>query len=74
MTINRAVDPLVKAAMIECAHQRRSMESVSLKAGLAKDTLSQWVRGVREPKLQNMRAVLQVLGFNLYAIQPLGDQ
>jgi transcriptional regulator with XRE-family HTH domain len=45
-----------------------SRELVSLKAGLGKDTLSQWARGEREPKLQNMRAVLGVLGFRLEAI------
>jgi hypothetical protein len=47
------------------------METASLRAGLAKDTVSTWARGVRQPGLQNMRAVLGVFGFVLVAMQPL---
>ena len=61
---------MVRAVLTLCKNNSRSMESVSIKAGLSKDTLSQWAAGRRTPKLQNMRAVLAVLGLR-FVVVPL---
>lgn len=42
-----------------------NMEEVAKRAGVAKDTVSQWRRGIYSPKLQNVEAVLDVLGYKL---------
>lgn len=41
------------------------MQFVSERAGVAKDTISQWRRGLFAPKLANVEAVLAALGYEL---------
>lgn len=68
--LRRAVDPLVVALIIEITERKVSMESVSLTAGLGKNTIGTWSEGRRTPNIANMRAALGALGLVLVAITP----
>jgi transcriptional regulator with XRE-family HTH domain len=66
----RSLDPLVRALLIEIDASHKSMESVSLRAGLSKDSIGAWARGNRTPNIANIRAALGVFGIVLVAIKP----
>ena len=58
----RAVDPLVKALLVELDQREMSITALSLRAGLGKSTIPAWVQGKRVPNVGNMRAALGVVG------------
>lgn len=68
----RAVDPLVKALLIELDARGWSIARLSSKAGLGKNTVSAWVQGRRVPNVGNMRAALDAVELSLVALKPLG--
>jgi transcriptional regulator with XRE-family HTH domain len=68
---SRAVDPLVKALLIELDERGWTIARLSARAGLGKNTVSEWVQGRRVPNVGNMRAALDAVDLSLVAIKPL---
>jgi hypothetical protein len=68
--IDRAVDPLVKMLLSELDACGESLEGVSVRAGLGKDTIASWARARRVPNIGNMRAALGAVGLELVVVRP----
>jgi transcriptional regulator with XRE-family HTH domain len=65
--------PLVKFLSHEMARQRATLSDVAERAGVCVKTISAWRGGDRAPKLADMEAVLNVLGYDLKAV-PRSDE
>lgn len=53
--------------------QGMTMEELSVRCGIAKDTISQWRRGKYAPKLANVEAVLNMCGYRLTVVGGADD-
>lgn len=70
--VHRAVDELVRFASEETLRQSRTVSATALKAGLAGNTVSVWKSGKASPLSGNLRAYLNVLGYDI-GIVNLGE-
>ncbi len=65
----RPVDPAVRELFAVLDASGLSMQEVEPVAGVARSTLSTWRRALYEPKISNVRAVLNSLGFDLAVVR-----
>lgn len=57
--------PFVKFMSKEMARQRATLTDVAERSGVCIKTIGQWRCGGRTPKLRDIEAVMNVLGFDL---------
>jgi transcriptional regulator with XRE-family HTH domain len=57
--------PFVKFLSKEMARQRATLTDVADRSGVCIKTIGQWRSGGRTPKLRDIEAVVNVLGFEL---------
>lgn len=60
--------PLVKMMTAEMARQRATLTDVAIRSGVNVKTIGHWKSGDRVPKLRDLEAVLNVLGYELKAV------
>lgn len=65
----RACSPVMHRLFALVDAQRCGMEAIAERTGIAKDTISQWRRGMYAPKLANIEAVLASLGYRLEVVK-----
>ena len=62
---NMAVHPFVWWVWNEINRQRTSQEDVATRAGVSSSLMRKWRRGVNSPRLNDIEAVINVLGGKL---------
>lgn len=60
-----AVHPIVRWIWQQINDQRASQEDVAERAGINSSTLRKWRDGVRSPRVVELEAVVNVLGYRL---------
>jgi transcriptional regulator with XRE-family HTH domain len=60
-----AVHPLVYWIWSEMNKQRASQEDVATRSGVASSTMRKWRVGVRSPRIMELEAVINALGYQL---------
>lgn len=63
--IGRGVDPIVIWIAVWMRGERLRSELVAARAGMTGGALRAWINGRRNPNLGDLRAVLNVLGYDL---------
>lgn len=60
-----AIHPLVRWIWLEINRQRASQEDVAARSGVASSTMRKWRTGVRSPRVLELEAVINTLGYKL---------
>lgn len=63
-----AIHPIVRWVWTQINHQRASQEDVSQRSGVSSSTMRKWRDGVRSPRLLELEAVINVLGYKLKVV------
>lgn len=58
----KAVHPIVRWIWVEMNRQQASQEDVAKRAGVSSSAMRKWRNGVRSPRIQELEAVVNVLG------------
>lgn len=62
---DRSTHPFVKFLSNEMARQRATLTDVAERSGVCVKTIGQWRAGGRTPKLRDIEAVVNVLGYEI---------
>lgn len=63
-----AVHPIVRWVWTQINAQRASQEDVAMRAGISSSALRKWRDGVRSPRIVELEAVVNVLGYKLKVV------
>lgn len=63
-----AIHPIVRWIWTQINHQHASQEDVATRAGINSSTLRKWRDGVRSPRIMELEAVVNVLGYKLKVV------
>jgi len=70
----RSVHPIVKWAWMEMQHQRMTVTQLSKTSGIGMRTINCWIRGATSPKLKDVEAIVNALGYHLRVTVGEGSQ
>ena len=62
---DKGVHPFVRWIWLEMNDQQASQEDVAAKAGISSSAMRKWRRGASSPKLADLEAVINVLGYDV---------
>lgn len=62
---DKFVHPLVRWIWLEINHQHASQEDVALRSGVSSSAMRKWRQGINSPKLADIEAVVNALGYKL---------
>lgn len=62
---DKFVHPLVRWIWVEMNHQCASQEDVAERAGISSSAMRKWRRGASSPKLNDIEAVINALGYKI---------
>lgn len=68
VTEGMAIHPIVRWIWEQINSQRASQEDVAERAGVNSSTLRKWRDGVRSPRVVELEAVVNVLGYKLKVV------
>jgi transcriptional regulator with XRE-family HTH domain len=60
-----AIHPLVRWVWSQMNRQRASQEDIAKRSGVASSTMRKWRVGVRSPRVMELEAVINALGYKL---------
>lgn len=69
---DKFVHPIVRWIWVQMNHQQASQEDVALRAGVSSSAMRKWRDGSRSPKLVELEAVVNTLGYDIKVL--LRDQ
>lgn len=69
---NKFIHPFVRWIWTEMNYQRASQEDIAARSGVSSSAMRKWHQGINSPKLMDIEAVVNALGYDL-AIKPRRD-
>ena len=66
------IHPFVRWIWNEMNHQRASQEDIAVRSGVSSSAMRKWRRGINSPKLADIEAVINSLGYDI-TIKPRRD-